>query len=127
MNLTYTWAITGLQRATSGDFAGAIIQTYWTCTGFNDEGVYGVFNGATPFKVADIDPATFKPFEELTEADVIGWVRAVVNASYQAHIDSQIIKQIEEKTLEVAAVQTDDLPWAPPPAPEVPAPPPPAE
>lgn len=122
MNLTYTWAITGLQRATSGDLEGAVIQTYWDCVGTNGEGVYGVFHGATPFKVADIDPATFKPFEELTEADVIGWVRSAVNASYQAHIDEQIIKQIIEKTLVIEPVDRDALPWAPPPEPEVPAP-----
>jgi len=36
---------------------------------------------ATPFPLSEVNADTFVPYAELTEADVIGWVQAVVGSS----------------------------------------------
>jgi len=110
MTLTYTWAVTGLKRMDAGALEGVIVQTFWTCTGTNEDGVSGTFRGATPFKLEDVDPATFKPFAELTEADVVGWIKGVVVGDYKAHVDEQIEKQITAQA--IVSLNADELPWA---------------
>ena len=114
MALTYTWAVTSLKKTNDGDINNAVIQSYWTCTGADEDGVDGVFNGATPFPLSSIDPDNFIPYEELTEADIIAWIQAVVVGSYKDHIDEQILKQIALKKNPVQEVPSNELPWSPP-------------
>jgi hypothetical protein len=94
MTLTYTWAITSLKKTTDGSVDNFVVQSTWTCTGTDEDGDSGTFNGATPFPLDSLDPATFIPYEDLTEADVLGWIEAVVVGSYKDHVDAQINKQI---------------------------------
>jgi hypothetical protein len=91
-----------------------VVQTNWTCTGTDEDGDSGVFNGATPFPLSSVDPDNFIPYEELTEADIIGWIEAVVVGSYKEHIDAQIMKQIALIKDPVVEVPSNELPWSPP-------------
>ena len=133
MALSYTWSITSLKVRDEvnkdGDtLPNAVVQTYWKVTGVDENGNEGQFSGATPFTAANVPAGSFKPFEELQEADVVGWIEAVVNAdpAYKAHIDEQIRRMIDANaTTEKAA---SELPWAPvaeepvaDPAPDAPA------
>jgi hypothetical protein len=119
MALTYTWAVTSLKKTTDGSVDNFVVQSTWTCTGTDEDGDSGVFNGATPFPLDSLDPATFIPYEDLTEADVIGWIQAVVVGSYKEHVDAQINKQIALIKDPVVDVPNGELPWDPPaPTPE---------
>jgi hypothetical protein len=124
MALTYTWAVTSLKKTTDValDIDNVVVQTTWTCTGTDEDGDSGTFNGATPFPLSSVDPATFIPYEDLTEADVLGWIQAVVVGSYQEHVDEQINKQIALQKDPVVDVPEGDFPWDPP-APTPPTPP----
>ncbi len=116
MALTYTWSITSLKVRDEvnkdGDtLPNAVVQTYWKVVGADANGTEGQFSGATPFSAANVPAGSFKPFEELQEADVIAWVQNVVNSdeNYKAHIDGVIQGQIDAATtVEKAAT---DLPW----------------
>lgn len=118
MALTYKWTITSLKVRdevnTAGDtLPNAVVQTYWKVEGTDANGNTGHFSGATPFSAANVPAGSFKPFEELQEADVVGWIENVVNSdpAYKAHIDEQIVRMINaSSTVEKAA---SDLPWAP--------------
>jgi len=61
MALTYTWAVTSLKKTTDValDIDNVVVQTTWTCTGTDEDGDSGTFNGATPFSLSTVDPATF--------------------------------------------------------------------
>jgi hypothetical protein len=114
MSLTYTWKITGLKKkdqvnAQGETLPGAIVQTYWECHGTDEEGNTAHFSGATPFTAENVSAGSFKPFNQLTEQDVVNWVKSVVenDPSYKAHIDDQIMKQLDKVKVEDA-----DLPWA---------------
>lgn len=125
MALTYTWAVTSLKKTT--DIAlgidNVVIQSTWTCTGTDEDGDSGTFNGATPFPLSQLDPATFVPYEDLTEADVLGWIQAVVVGSYKDHVDEQIMKQIALIKDPVVEVPNGDFPWDPPAPTPTPEPP----
>lgn len=112
MNLTYQWAIKGLQRASSGNLEDVIVQTRWTVTGTDEDGYSGTFYGATPFDLATVDPDRFTPFAELTEEQVLGWIQSRVVDHYKDHIDEQIAKQIAAAKSPPVDVSAEALPWA---------------
>ena len=112
MAITYTWKITGLKtKNVSDDKQAAVVQTYWKKIGTDADGNEGTFSGATPFTVDPTDESgPFIPFEELTEEDVLDWIKTVVVGGYADHVNGQIAKQIEEK---ISPVVDNRLPWAP--------------
>lgn len=124
MAFTYKYEVTSLK--VKNEVVGntinqnAVVQTYWKLTGTDESLVteegnnQGTFSGATPFTTTTMPEGyNFIPFADLTEADVISWIQAVVegNPSYKQHIDDQIQKQIDEK---MRPITEPDLPWAPP-------------
>ena len=120
MAYTYEWKIKGLKKAVNAnDLSDVIIGTQWQVTGISEDGHSGSFNGATPFKVADVDPNNFTSFENLTEEQVLGWIKSVVSGSnrttnYWDHISGQIQKEIIRNSQVHVELQPGDLPWASP-------------
>lgn len=114
MAVTYAWALKSIKKADAGGLQGIIVQTTWTCTGTDEEGDEGVFNGATPFGLDDVSPDDFVAYEDLTEAQVLAWIQAVVVGAYKEHVDAQIAKQISAKKTPVEEVSEGAFPWSPP-------------
>jgi hypothetical protein len=106
--MIYTWAVTGMKGIDLPNEPNAIIQTYWTKTGIDEQGNEGVFSGATPFPPSSIDPDNFIPYDQLTEEIVLGWIQAVVVGSYEEHVNAQIQKQID-----ALKIKEEPLPWVP--------------
>jgi len=126
MALTYTWKIKSLKKQDnpSAKLDDIIVQTYWECTGTDADGNSGTFHGATPFEPDQVDPDNFTTYENLTEAQVLGWIQDVVNTndSYKEHIDRQIQTQIDAIVRPTVEVNADALPWAEPDANTTPTP-----
>ena len=112
MAITYTWKITGLKtQDVSQDKPDSVVQTYWQKIGTDENGNEGTFSGATPFTVDPSDDSgPFIPFADLTEEDVLDWIKTVVIGSYEEHVNEQIAKQIEDK---ISPVVDNRLPWEP--------------
>jgi len=96
----------------------AVVQTYWTVTGTDENGNEAEWAGATPFTAANVPAGSFVAFADLTEANVISWIQAVVDgdASYKQHIEEQLQKRIDDEL--VTEVEEGSLPWATPVDPE---------
>ena len=109
MAIAYTWEITSLKTKTEGSNADAVVQTYWKKIGTDSvSSETGEFHGATPLSSADVE--SFTAFADLTEANVLAWIQAVVVEGYEEHVNAQILKQINEK---ITPFAIPDLPWAP--------------
>lgn len=109
MEISYNWEITSLKTTNIADTSNIVVQTYWKKTGTDEHGNQGTFNGATPFPANNIENTNFIPFDQLTENDILTWVKSVVVGPYEEHVNDQIRKQIEvKKNLVVDSV----LPWA---------------
>jgi hypothetical protein len=118
MALTYEWKITQIKKTTNDSVDNAIIGTRWEVKGIDANGNDGLFTGATPFTLDQIDPDNFIPYNELTEETVLSWIKEYVSGSnrvtnYWDHISDRINKQIEEKTSIISNVEAVNLPWAP--------------
>jgi hypothetical protein len=114
--MEYTWKITQLTKTNSGDIDNIIVGTRWEVTGTDEDGFSGTFIGATPFTLNTVEPDNFTPYEELTESQVLGWIKNVASGSsstsYWGHISERINKAIEtEKNIRVS-VDSNDLPWS---------------
>lgn len=108
--IEYTWKITGLKTKDIDGKPSAVVQTYWQKIGTDENGNQGTFAGATPFTVDPTDDSgPFKPFNELTEADIIAWIQTVVVGNYEEHVNGKIAEQIEQK---ITPVVDAKLPWA---------------
>ena len=108
MAIAYTWEITSLKTKTEGSNADAVVQTYWKKIGTDSvSSETGEFSGATPLSSANVE--SFTSFADLTEANVLAWIQAVVVDGYEEHVNAQIQKQIDGK---VTPVTESDLPWA---------------
>ena len=109
MAMTYTWKVTSVKVKDEGDNTDAVVQTYWTKTGTDDNGEQGTFSGATPFTSVDVPDGEFVAFADLTEEIILGWIQAVVVDEYENHVNQQIQKQIDQR-----AIAEKDLPWSTP-------------
>jgi hypothetical protein len=107
MTITYVWAVTKMDAINTSTLQDAVIQTFWEKTGTDENGNVGVFIGSTPFDAPLDNAGAFIPYDQLTEAIVLGWIQAVVVGNYEIHVDEQIANQIAQK-----AVINPPLPWA---------------
>ena len=108
---TYTWAVTALYTET---IAGE--QNYVVIANYSVVGVDGTYEASLSniarFSTESVSP--FIPYEDLTEADVIGWIQADLGTdgvdNLYACIQGQIDSQINPPVVPV----NTPLPWVTP-------------
>ena len=125
MSMTYTWKMkeSKVMDETNSDgkvLKDAVVQTMWQKTGKDADGNEGVFTGATPLTAASVSESDFKALNTLTEEQVLGWIKALVepDTGYVAHINEQILKDIERQKITQKAMPWGDPDYIPPPGSE---------
>jgi subtilase family serine protease len=118
MGYTYEWKVTGVKKVNSENIDEAIIGTQWKVVCTDEDGATGEFIGATPFDLKTINTGSFTAYADLTEEQVLGWIKNVVSGSnpgtnYWHHIQGQMDKQIEKTKLSFTEVSDVSLPWSP--------------
>lgn len=108
MPITNTWSVVQMDAYPELDGETDVVFTvHWTLAGTD-----GAYNGGVYGSVGvSLDEgATFTPYADLTEAQVIGWVQDALGeeqvASYEANVAQQIYDQIDPP------VVTPPLPWS---------------
>lgn len=116
-----TWKVTGLKTLTIPDLGNFVSEVTWRMSGADADGVEGYVNGASYYEVTEANADTFTPYEELTEEQVLQWVRDGITEDQQNHLNFLLNKEIEAN--KYSAAQSDTFPWQPePPTPETTAP-----
>ena len=103
---TFTTTITAMYTLQQPD-PNYVVNALWTVTGVDGNNTASI-DGNTVF--SSNQSSTFIPYDQLTEATVIGWIPAEAIASAQANVQGQIDSQINPP---VSPANTP-LPWAPP-------------
>lgn len=100
-----TWAVVQMDAYPEYEgHADVVFTAHWTLTGTNTAGVYGTA-GLT------LDPdAGFTPYADLTQEQVVGWVKAALGSEQVAAYEANVAKQIAD--LANPPVVTPPLPWA---------------
>lgn len=97
--MEYIWTVSNLERRTADGF---IKVAHWQCTGVDGELSSSVYNTVS-FEDGDINI----PYENVTEADVLGWIWA--NGVDKDATEASIAARIEVLKNPVEASGT---PWA---------------
>jgi hypothetical protein len=108
MTITNTWAVQQMDAYPEYEGESDVVFTvHWTLNG--TDGIYaGSVYGTVSVPLNE--GASFTPYADLTEAQVIGWVQDALGeeqvASYEANVAQQIADQIDPP------IVTPPLPWA---------------
>jgi len=114
--MTILWIIERLLvKPTEGSLTDVVITADWRCNG-TDETYSGTCYGSCSFAPPS---GEFTPYEDLTEAQVLGWCYAngVDKTAIEANVSAQIENQINPPII------APPLPWVPVPPPVVVVPP----
>ena len=107
MAIAYTWNCTTVDTyPTKSDQADVIFNVHWRLSGVDDT---EDLNGGDSYGVVSLDTedlSTFTAFADITEADVIGWVEAVLGEEQVASIKTSIDNQIAEKITPTVVTKT---------------------
>jgi len=108
---TYTWNVTALYTET---IAGE--QNYVVIANYNVVGVDGTHEASLSniarFSTESVSP--FIPYEDLTEADVIGWIQADLGTDGVNNLYACIQGQIDSQINPPVVPQNTPLPWVTP-------------
>jgi hypothetical protein len=108
MAITNTWNVVSMDCYPEVDGkTDVVFVCHWTLNGTDGEHTGGVYGSAG----LTLDPeATYVPYGDLTEAQVIGWVKDALGeeavTGYEANVAQQIADQINPP------VVTPQLPWS---------------
>jgi len=103
MATTFTTRITAMYTLDTPD-PGFVVNVLWTVTGV-DGSYTAEIGGNSQFTVQE---GTFIPYDQLTQAQVIGWIPAEQIASAQACVQGQIDSMITPPV----SPQNTPLPWS---------------
>ena len=102
---TFTTTITRMYTMQQPD-PNYVVNALWTVTGVDGEYTASI-DGNTQFSSDQANP--FIPYDQLTEATVIGWIPEQDIANAQACVQGQIDSMINPPV----SPQNTPLPWAP--------------
>ena len=106
----YNWTVTQLYTQTIQGNSDYVVTAIYDVVGVDGDYTASLTNNTAQFSTADV--TTFIPYEDLTEAIVLGWIQETLGEngiiSIEACIQGQINSQINPP---VSPVNTP-LPWA---------------
>ena len=103
--MTPVWTIDWCETTpTSANPSEAVLQVGWRCSGTEDTYSGTVYSTCT---LPAADPASFVPYNQLTQDQVLGWIWA--NGVNQAATEAAVAQQIEMQKNPV--VIQPKLPW----------------
>ena len=114
MSATFNWVVNSMQCLPQKDGqTDVVFQVFWTCEGAESSGgkdYFASYSGSTsvPFSGG----GSFTPYDQLTQAQVIGWVQDALGVDgvngVQSSVQTQINNQINPPVVSLP------LPWAAP-------------
>lgn len=112
MSISYTWHINQLTAyPTYENQTDVVFKVQWFYRGVDANGV-----GSSRGAITDIafNPSdTFTPYNELTENEVLGWVKATITPEKQAQMETEIVGDIDYQIEQSKANNpiSPPLPW----------------
>jgi hypothetical protein len=104
----YTWAVTAMYTLQQPD-PNYVVNVQWTLTGVDGQNTASI-DGNTQFD--SNQSGTFIPYNQLTEAIVLGWVQSNLGETGISNFEANIQAQIDAQINPPVAPQNTPLPWA---------------
>lgn len=105
----YTWNVTQLYTQTIEGNTDYVVIANYNTTGVDGEYTF-TLGGSSQFSTEDV--TTFIPYEDLTEAIVIGWIKESLGENGIISVEACIQGQIESQINPPVSPENTPLPWA---------------
>ena len=102
MTVTYTWSITQLSATHTEDYSDVVTGANWEVFGTDGTNTTSSI-GFTPFALPE---KTFVSYSDLTEEQVIGWVKAHLSELRLNEVENNIAAALTQ-----LSYQPQQLPW----------------
>ena len=106
---TYTWAVTALYTETVATEQDYVVIANYTVVGVDDTYSAELSNIAR-FSTASVTP--FVPYQDLTEAIVIGWIQDELGVDGVSNLEACIQGQIDSQINPPVVPVNTPLPWS---------------
>lgn len=108
MAIVYTWSVKEINIVPSENNLESVVKVVnWNVKGVDGD-LSAELNGSIVLNKPD--PLNFVPFEEITESDVISWVKGTIGEEMTKTAEADVAAQILYKTQQKPAAVP--LPWA---------------
>lgn len=105
---TYTWAVTALYTETVAGEQDYVVIANYNVVGVDGDHSASISNIAR-FSTESVSP--FIPYNQLTEAIVIGWIQTDLGVDGVANLEACIQGQIDSQINPPVTPQNTPLPW----------------
>ena len=105
---TYTWTVDAMYTLQQPD-PDYVVNVVWTLTGV-DGTTTAFIGGSTMFN--SNQSSAFIPYDQLTQATVIGWVQAALGEQGIANFEANVQGQINSILNPPVSPMNTPLPWA---------------
>ena len=109
MATNFTWTVDAMFTVQQPD-PNYVVNVLWTLTGVDGENTASI-GGNTVFSSAE-QPESFTPYDQLTQAIVIGWVQDALGADGIANYEANVNGQIESQKNPPVSPENTPLPWS---------------
>ena len=114
MAINTTWSVQNMTRV---DADGGVIKVYWACIAESDAGGgESATEGGKNIFTYDASSSDFIAYDDLTEADVLGWIWEANKAEgetaeeYKAGVEANRTARVQAQ-IDEAATQATGVPW----------------
>lgn len=108
--VTLTWAVNNMTRVVDDGF---VVVVDWSCAA-SATGVQGAFYGGQTTYTNDPSEPGFIPYDQLTEAEVLGWVYTALGdqkAEIETNLTAKVEKQLNPTTANGVPWNTNPVPY----------------
>ena len=107
MATTYNWNVVQMEAYPEKDgYTDVVFQVHWTLTGTDGEYTGGAYGSVGV--LLDVDGG-YTPYDELTQDQVVGWVKDALGAEQVTQLEDNVAQQIADQIN--PPVVTPPLPW----------------
>lgn len=100
--------IHSITKRTINGIDDVIFTVVWEKFGIDSDGYSGSIKAAANFTIDEIDESSFVPYEELTEENVVNWLR---NSIDEESVNQGIEVEIEKSRSNWVQVNKGNFPW----------------
>ena len=115
MTISTTWSVSNM---THMDADGGVVKVYWSCVAASDgTPSYTAVEGGKLICTYDASASGFISYNDLTEADVLGWVYDSLKEDEEtadeakARIEANRTQRVQNQ-IDAAATEAEGVPWS---------------
>lgn len=97
----FTWKILNMEAIMSyNDLTDVVRSVYWQLEGHDDDNKYGRHWGIQQLDIDNIDSSSYTSYSNLTEAQVLAWVKTALNTENIQEEGNPVFTQLLENQVQ---------------------------